>query len=47
MFTEYIELIARANGAVELDRIIEKMAEDESLTNEQYCTLYELAIKSV
>ena len=42
---EYIESIKKAQTLEELDNIVELAAIDDTITNEQYCTLYSIALQ--
>lgn len=42
---EYIEKINKAETLDELDEIIEEVAFDENLTNEEYCEVYAIGLK--
>lgn len=47
-FQNYVDMINGADGIIdELNDIIEQAANDDGLTNDEYCELYDMAIKSV
>lgn len=44
MFERYLEEINKIDTLDEMDEFIEKLAESEEITNEEYSTLYEIAL---